>query len=306
MKKICFLITALISLSTFTAYANFHRYEKPFVFVENGIEFAVFNDGQFDFNILQSNQTSIHINTRNINFSFNSGHNYNSYVQYDDYGAVIQVERTPVYYDYYGRVRRIGSVNLQYNNYGFATRIGGLHINYNNYGIYYGHTGYINSYRCNYVPRHNYYCVPPRSRCVLNVTPYRRSYTPRRYSYNYHVNHYVKKPRYYTNGSSRSYRYNTSQRTYTPSRKHPEYQRSYSRTYVAPSKGPYKRDYASTKYNSKKSYTPRTYRSVEKKHISPTKRSYTPRNQTSKSKYIQKKYTPKRTYASTTRTYKRR
>jgi len=184
MKKLFFLIAAtVISIGAFAAPTNYHRYEKPFIFVENGVEFAVFNDGQFDFNIIQSNRASVHINTRNINFSFNTGHNYNAFVQYDNYGAVIQVENTPIFYDNYGRVRRIGATRMYYNNFGFASRIGNLHIRYNNYGVYYGQTGFINSYNCTYSPRHRFYRLPPQNRCVINARPYRRNYTAHRYSY---------------------------------------------------------------------------------------------------------------------------
>jgi len=317
MKKLFFLIVTIISISTFATTTNYHRYNKPFIFVENGIEFAVFNDGQFDFNILQSNQTSIHINTRNINFSFNSGHNYNTYVQRDDYGAVIQIENTPVYYDYYGRVKQIGHTNMYYNNYGFATRIGNLHISYNNYGNYYGHTGNINSYRCDYSPRHNYYCVPPRNRCVINAAPYRRAYTPHRYKYHYsnHSKRYVEKPRYYVSTPSRNYRYATPQRKYN-SRSYNKYNRysnnnsskKYTRKYTTPKRNNYSGN--SRQYTPLKSTT-QNQRSYTSRSIAKNPRSYTSRSITQRSyKKPERKYTSKRSYVSNNtsgrRTYKRR
>ena len=39
-----------------------------------------------------SEQVKVQINTPGVNISFNAGHDYEMYVQYDDYGAVIQIE----------------------------------------------------------------------------------------------------------------------------------------------------------------------------------------------------------------------
>jgi len=101
------------------ATTTYNNNEQPFVFVESGIEFAVFKDGQFDFNVLRSNNNNVgvSVNVGIFDFSFNSGHNYDTFVQYDDYGAVVQVENTGIYYDYYGRVNRIGNIHFDYNNY---------------------------------------------------------------------------------------------------------------------------------------------------------------------------------------------
>ena len=79
MKKFIFLIAALI-LGGFTATAattnldnssvsTFNRgYGNSFIFVEGGIEFSVFPDGQFDFNILRHQpDLSISLRSRNSN-----------------------------------------------------------------------------------------------------------------------------------------------------------------------------------------------------------------------------------------------
>ena len=296
MKNLFFLIIATFSLGVFASPTSYNRYEKPFIFIENGIEFAVFNDGQFDFNILRSNYTNLQINTRNINFSFNSGHNYNAFVQHDNYGAVIQIENTPIFYDYYGRVRKIGGVRVNYNHYGLASYIGNLRISYNSYGVYTGCSGVVNSYRCEYVPRHDYYRLPSRTHCVINTTPYRRYYTPRRYSYKNYSNRHVARPRYYAT-SRKVYRSNQESR-YTNNRSY----NNQTRRYATPKRNnSYKRSHATTGSNRKY---------VTRKSSTSNHRSYVSRNTgTRNNKSANREYTPRKSYASTTtnnRTYKRR
>jgi hypothetical protein len=65
--------------------------------MENGIEFSIFKDGQFDF-YLPNHGPSINVGGSIANFSFNTGFDYNPYVQYDSYGAIVQIENTPVFY----------------------------------------------------------------------------------------------------------------------------------------------------------------------------------------------------------------
>jgi hypothetical protein len=142
---------------------------KAYIFVEGDVEFSVFPDGQFDFVYVgPQNGTQVTISTPNTNVSFNSGYDYETYVQYDDYGAVIQVENVPIYYDYYGRIIQAGNVDIQYNNRRLV-RVGGLHVFYNNYGYFSHYSGYINSYNPYYVyrPWHVYYAVPIYSHCIV-------------------------------------------------------------------------------------------------------------------------------------------
>lgn len=197
MKKIIFLIAGLV-LTGFTATATttekisfkestFSRgYGNSFIFVEDGIEFSIFRDGQFDFNILRNNsRLNVSIGSPNVNISFNSGYNYNAYVQYDEYGAIIQIENTPIYYDYYGRVNQIGRVNISYNHYGHLNRVGGLHVYYNRNRSFSHYSGFINIYNRRYVyrPWHRYYRVPAYEHCVVYNRPYRKHYAPIRYAY---------------------------------------------------------------------------------------------------------------------------
>ncbi len=198
MKNLVLLITAMFlvgttvnaattsstNLATVNTYVS--GYGNSFIFVEGGIEFSVFPDGQFDFYIPQYGpNVSLGFSSPNVSISFNSGYNYSPYVQYDDFGAIIQIENVPIYYDYYGRITRVGSVNICYNNFGRVVWVGGLHIFYNRYNVFSHYTGYINVYNRYYVyrPWHRYYRAPLHEYCIVNTRPYRQYYKPVRYTY---------------------------------------------------------------------------------------------------------------------------
>ena len=198
MKKIISLLIGIIFIgftvnaaTTNNSNSNisstyYGGYGNSFIFVENGIEFSVFRDGQFDFNIVGNNSNlGLSINTPNANISFNTGSNYNNYVQYDEFGAIIQIQNSPVYYDDYGRVIQAGNINVYYNNLGYVSRVGGLYVNYNSYNNFSYTTGYINMYNRVYAyrPWHNYYCAPSYRHAVVYNRPYRRYYYPMRYNY---------------------------------------------------------------------------------------------------------------------------
>jgi len=217
MKKMLSIVIGLctsvltMANSTTTVTLNHHHHKTvqntPITFIEAGIEFAIFNDGQFDFNVLDPIYGA-HINTRYIDFSFNTGHDYDTYVQYDRYGAVIQIENTPINYDYYGRVRRIGNIYLDYNNrFGLVSRVGNLFLDYNRTGVLISHRGFINRFnRDRIVKRRCNAYRAPRANCrIVAQTPYRRDFTPRRCNYDNYRRNYVNRTR------NRN-RYNNNQR----------------------------------------------------------------------------------------------
>lgn len=213
MRKIASLVFGLIiisfSLNATTANPEktifYGNNGKSYIFVVQNVEFSVFPDGQFDFTYIGDyNNTNVTLNTPNVNISFNSGYNYDMFVQYDEYGAVIQVENVPIYYDEYGRIAQVGEVEIRYSNRRIV-RVGGLYVHYNYYGYYSYSTGYINPYNHYYVyrPWHTFYVRPLFASCVVYDYPYRRYYSPIRYSYYDHHNYYSKRGRNnvaYTNG----------------------------------------------------------------------------------------------------------
>ena len=157
------------------------------IFVENNIEFALFTNGEFDFLIKSQKQKEL---TRAAeaekNLSFNAGYNYNARVQYDAYGAVIQVENTPIFYDDYGRVNQIGKIEINYNAYGTVHQVGDLYLRYNQNNNRILTSGYINNVNRAYFYRvwHSYFRVPHKNFCVIYDRPYRKSYSPKRFVFN--------------------------------------------------------------------------------------------------------------------------
>ncbi len=214
MKKFALLLIGLLTIgsTTYVAAETTNTVRRgtvydgsKYIFIENGIEFSVFPDGEFDFYIPQYTEgVSIGVNAGPIGISFNTGFDYDPYVQYDDYGAVIQIENTPLFYDYYGRLTQAGDVRINYRN-NRLVQVGGLYIHYNNFGVYSHYTGFINPYNRYYVysPFHSYFYRPLFNRCLVYTTPYRRYYTPLRYSYGYHRDNYY---RGYANGYHNSRR----------------------------------------------------------------------------------------------------
>jgi hypothetical protein len=208
MKKLfTFTLVFLFGIGFSNAENNSHSrtYTNNFIFNQDGIEFAVFPDGQFDFNYLQDrNGIGLYVNTGNLQMSFNTGYNYNRFIQYDSYGAVIQIEETPVFYDSYGRVIQIGEVLINYRG-GFVNHIGNMNVFYSRPGVIDYYSGFINVYNRNYIyqPWHNFYSVPLVNRCIVYYTPYRLSYFPLRYAWSYHRN-YWNTPSYYNGYYARS------------------------------------------------------------------------------------------------------
>lgn len=184
------LFLRLVTLTLFGSVAastvpNHLRTHNSFVFNEQGIEFAIFKDGQFDFNVLRQRQNFVQLSNHNgINISFNTGFDYSAYIQYDNYGAVIQIENTPIYYDFYGRISQAGTVRINYDHRGRVGWIGNMRINYDRYNNSH-RIGYVNRLHRYYTPSvwYSYYRVPNNQHCVIFNTPYRRYYTPIRHHY---------------------------------------------------------------------------------------------------------------------------
>lgn len=225
MKNTVFTLVTFVLVSLGTLKANNtstinqynNGYGNSFTFVESGITFSVFQNGEFDFYINRRNVVNANYHNNNINISFNSGYNYDAYVQYDRYGAVIQIENVPVYYDYYGRVTQVGNININYNNNRLVS-LGGMRIYYNNYGTYAYYRGYINAYNRYYVyhPYHNYFVQPYYDYSVVSYKPYRQHYKEQRYSY--HHDHSKNKYYKHNNEHYKNNSYNkSSQRVATHS-----------------------------------------------------------------------------------------
>ncbi|UQD55736.1 hypothetical protein [Flavobacterium sp. K5-23] len=154
MKKITFLVASIFlfggGIANATEKNNFSherrlavdfRNAEPIVFVERGVEFFVFPDGQFDFNTRPSTSNDVYhrsgrssaVNrTYGAPSSFRNG-NYGVKVEHDNFGRVRRIGNVFVNYDSNDRIKRIGSVYMSYNRFALE-QIGGLQIIYNRRG----------------------------------------------------------------------------------------------------------------------------------------------------------------------------
>ncbi|GGD38023.1 hypothetical protein [Muriicola marianensis] len=213
MKNLLLILGAFVlgssveatTLDKNTMVSSVFGYNNSVIFVENGITFSVYPDGEFDFYIDNRVNFGANINFRRSNITFNTGFDYSPFVQYDDFGAVIQIENVPVYYDFYGRVSQIGGINIWYNN-GRLRRVGGLRVYYNNRGMFHRFNGFVNVYNRYYVysPFHDFFARPALGFCLVYNRPYRRFYNPIRYTW---YRPYINNTRRFYARVGRDYRY---------------------------------------------------------------------------------------------------
>ncbi len=123
---------------------NRYRYAQPIQFVQRGVEFFVFLNGEFDFN---THPVNYRRNRRSgINTTFGAprvrtrGNRANTRnigvrVEHDFNGRVRRIGNLFINYDRFGRVKRIGSIYMRYHNrHGKLRQIGGLRLKYNRRG----------------------------------------------------------------------------------------------------------------------------------------------------------------------------
>lgn len=181
MKKITFLVAGILFFGMNMAKASdkkvltddkgrgrYHvdyRDAEPIVFLERGVEFYVFPNGEFDFNTV-SNHYSANPRPRSggINTTYGAPRSYSNYgprergirIEHDYMGRVRRVGNAFINYDAFGRVKRIGSVYMRYNSFAL-TQVGGLKIIYNRRGHIIDIIGFVNHYSTHYIynPRSN-------------------------------------------------------------------------------------------------------------------------------------------------------
>jgi hypothetical protein len=118
-----------------------YRDAEPIVFIERGIEFFVFADGQFDFNTEPSKGSDMYYR-RSRTSAVNKTHgapsnfrnkNHGVKIEHDKSGKVRRIGNVFVNYDSNDRIKRVGSVYMSYNRYALE-KVGGLKIIYNRRG----------------------------------------------------------------------------------------------------------------------------------------------------------------------------
>ncbi len=172
MKKVTFIIAAmLIGLASATAaelssendgkdlrITKRYRYTQPIMFVERGVEFLIFPNGEFDFNTeivsgpFSNDNYYRQNNSRrsSVNSTFNAPgsrarytRNHGTLILHDRWGKVRRIGNVFINYDSRNRVRRIGSVYMRYRR-GKLKQVGGLTLQYNRWGQMVGTHGVVN------------------------------------------------------------------------------------------------------------------------------------------------------------------
>lgn len=130
MKKQFILLVALMSLITVSANtitkSNVkigvnNRYDDAVTFIERGIKFHIFLNGDFDFN------THSRYNYRK------RGRDYGVRIERNYKGQIRRVGNVFINYDHRGNVKRIGNVFINYR-FGQLSRVGNLTIEYDRWG----------------------------------------------------------------------------------------------------------------------------------------------------------------------------
>jgi hypothetical protein len=177
MKKITLLVATVLLVENVvnaTEVRTRYSFDEPISFVERGIEFFVFPNGDFDFNTRpQDSEGDYFYKTagkRGAKATTARGAvNYGTRIEHDSFGRVRRVGNTFINYDSRDRVSRIGTVYMRYNRYAL-TQIGGLQIVYDRRGDIvkmFGNVkggrnqGYV--YQNNYDYDHDYASNNPRN-----------------------------------------------------------------------------------------------------------------------------------------------
>ncbi len=132
MKKGLLLVVAILGLTNLFATNTTnerivnYKYDDAVTFLERGIEFHVFLNGDFDFNR-------------------NTIYNNRTYIRKDHFGRIQQIGNTVINYGFNGNVTGIGNVPIRYN-FGQLSSVGNLQIQYDRWG-YPHYTGFVRQNR---------------------------------------------------------------------------------------------------------------------------------------------------------------
>lgn len=166
MKKITLLVASILLVGSVANASeiikksgetrrNSFSFDEPITFVERGIEFFVFPNGEFDFNTRPEDSEGDYFyktaGRRGAVSQARGPINYGTRIEHDSFGRVRRIGNTFINYDSRDRVNRIGTVYMRYNRFAL-TQIGGMQIVYNRRGdivnVYgtikgYGNYGYV-------------------------------------------------------------------------------------------------------------------------------------------------------------------
>lgn len=154
MKNMTLLLAFILSMNFFSAKAE-EKHRSSVVFVEQGIEFIVYTNGDFSYtpvaNYRGGTSTSVNIATRN-------GSTINIATNNRAYQPQVFAE-----YDRYGRIARVNDVLITYHHNNKVAQIGSAYIDYNGRNVYLNNGGYYASgYRPEPLPMPRPQAIPPR------------------------------------------------------------------------------------------------------------------------------------------------
>ncbi len=145
MKKALLLLLGIMSFTSViandinTKTTINTRSDDAVTFIEKGVQFHIFLNGDFEFNTQARNRD--YYNDRRYNQN-------NVRIDRDYKGRIRRIGSNYIRYDYKGNVTRIGNVRIYYNR-GLLRRVGDLKVSYNSWGdpYFYGnvHRNYYDS-----------------------------------------------------------------------------------------------------------------------------------------------------------------
>lgn len=153
MKKITLLVASLLLVGSVANASEIIKFsdersfitnydDEPITFVERGIEFYIFPDGQFDFNTEPTVGNDLYYRNGRRSTAANTNATYGAprtnsvqgvRIEHDSEGRIRRIGNVFVNYDAYDRIKRIGSVYMTYNRYALS-QVGGLQLIYDRRG----------------------------------------------------------------------------------------------------------------------------------------------------------------------------
>ncbi len=150
MNKITLFVTGLMLVATATKASEIINFsdtnlefttrfnaDEPIQFTERGIDFFVFQNGEFDFNTRpNANDGDYYFKTagrRSAEVNGRGLENFGVRIERDNFGRIRRIGNTFINYDFQDRVSRIGTIFLKYNRFALI-QIGGLKLVYNRFG----------------------------------------------------------------------------------------------------------------------------------------------------------------------------
>lgn len=128
-----------------------YNQSQPITFIQKGIQFFVYTDGSFDFELPRQYNNGRrgygNNNAPGTTYGVRYPYRSNKLIRYDHNGNISQVGRNVVFYNRRGDVNQIGNISLRYHK-GRLDRLGNMHVNYDRWGritglngrIYHNHT----------------------------------------------------------------------------------------------------------------------------------------------------------------------